>query len=141
MIEVNLTLLIQMVNFLLLVFLMNVILYRPIRRLVEQRNRFVSEQNEEISRAHAAVQEVIRQYEDRIREARSRGREKIQDLKEAAYQAEKDIIGRASREAAGQVQQVRQKVERELGAVRRELQAQIEVFSRELAQRILGRAL
>ncbi len=39
MIEINLSLLIQMANFLVFLLLMNLVLYRPIRRIVANRKR------------------------------------------------------------------------------------------------------
>ena len=46
MISINVTFFIQMANVLILLFLMNLFLYRPIRRIVAQRNQFMAEQQE-----------------------------------------------------------------------------------------------
>ena len=43
MISINVTFFIQLANVLILVFLMNLFLYRPIRQFVAQRNKFVAE--------------------------------------------------------------------------------------------------
>ncbi len=141
MINVDVTLFIQMANFLLLLVLMNLVLYRPIRRLVAQRNALVSKQREGIDKAENEAQRVMREFEERLRQARAAGREKIQELKEAAYRREKDLLSQASEEAAKEVQAVRERVQKEIGQVRSQLQAQIQEFSKEMAQRILGRSL
>lgn len=141
MINVDVTLFIQMANFLLLLVLMNLVLYRPIRRLVAQRNELFSKQREGIDRAENEAQRVMREFEERLRQARAAGREKIQELKEAAYRREKDLLSQAAEEAAKEVQAVRERVQTEIGQVRSQLQAQIQEFSKEMAQRILGRSL
>lgn len=94
MISINVTFFIQMVNVLILVFLMNLFLYRPIRRFVAQRNQFVAEQREAIEGAEAETAGAIREFDARIVEARKKGREKIQEIKTAAYEQEKDAAGR-----------------------------------------------
>ena len=53
MISINVTFFIQMANVLVLLFLMNLFLYRPIRRIVAQRNQFVAEQRQGIDQAES----------------------------------------------------------------------------------------
>ncbi|MGQ9484038.1 MAG: ATP synthase F0 subunit B [Desulfosoma sp.] len=141
MINVDVTLFIQMANFLLLLVLMNLVLYRPIRRLVAQRNELVSKQRAGIDKAESEAQRAIRQFEERLKAARAAGREKVQEMKEAAYRVEKDLLSQAAEEAAREVQVVRERIQKEIGQVRAQLQAQIQVFSKDMAQRILGRSL
>ncbi|MEJ5348879.1 MAG: hypothetical protein WHS46_09350 [Desulfosoma sp.] len=141
MINVDVTLFIQMANFLLLLVLMNLVLYRPIRRLVAQRNELVSKQRAGIDKAESEAQKALQEFEQRLRAARAAGREKVQELKEAAYRMEKDLLARAAEEAAKEVQTVRERIQTEIGQVRAQLQAQIQVFSKDMAQRILGRSL
>ncbi len=141
MINVDVTLFIQMANFLLLLVLMNLVLYRPIRRLVAQRNELVSKQRAGIDKAESEAQKALREFEERLKAARAAGREKIQELKEAAYRTEKNLLGQAAEEAAKEVQAVRERIQKEIGQVRAQLQAQIQEFSKEMAQRILGRSL
>ncbi|SMC27999.1 F-type H+-transporting ATPase subunit b [Desulfacinum hydrothermale DSM 13146] len=141
MINIDVTLLIQMANFLLLLFLMNLVLYRPIRRLVAQRNELVAQQRESIDQAHSTAEAAVKEFEDKLKAAREVGRRKVQELKDGAYQYEKELLEKANREAAQEVQAVRDKVRDEIGAVRAELERQIQDFSREMAQRILGRSL
>ena len=138
MINVDVTLFIQMVNFLLLLVLMNLVLYRPIRRLVAQRNELVSKQRAGIDKAESEAQRAIREFEERLKAARAAGREKVQEMKEAAYRVEKDLLSQAAEEAA---REVRERIQKEIGQVRAQLQAQIQVFSKDMAQRILGRSL
>lgn len=141
MINVDVTLFIQMANFLLLLVLMNLVLYRPIRRLVAQRNELVSKQRAGIDKAESEAQRAIREFEERLKAARAAGREKVQEMKEAAYRVEKDLLSQAAEEAAREVQAVRERIQKEIGQVRTQLQAQIQVFSKDMAQRILGRSL
>lgn len=141
MIDVNITLLIQMLNFLVFLFLMNLILYRPIRRVVAQRRQFMADRQEEIDRADSEALAAVQEFNARIQEARAEGRRKIQELKVAAYEQEKDLLQEASDRAAGQLQEMRAQVRKDVAAAREELSGQVRSFSVELAQKILGRSL
>ncbi|MCK8601133.1 ATP synthase F0 subunit B [Desulfoferrobacter suflitae] len=141
MINIDATLFVQMVNFFILLFAMNIILYRPIRRLVAQRNEHISEQEQQISQADAEAVAAGQEFEDRIQAARDLGRRKVQDLKDAAYQYEKDLLQKAGEQAGEKVQEMRSKVQAEIGAAREQLRSQVQAFAMDLAQKILGRSI
>lgn len=141
MINIDVTLFVQMVNFFILLFVMNIILYRPIRRLVAQRNQHVSEQERQIATANAEALAAGEEFDDQLQAARNLGRQKVQELKDAAYQHEKDLLQRAGEQAASRVQEMRGKVEKDLGSARDQLRSQIQAFAVDLAQKILGRSI
>ena len=141
MIDINITLLIQMANVLVLVFLMNLVLYRPIRKLVAQRNQFMADKQNVIDRADKESAEALREFENTIQTARVKGRQKVQEMKELAYQQEKDLLQKSAEESAKQLARIRQTIKTEIGKARKQLRAQIQAFSLDLAQKILGRSI
>jgi len=141
MILPDVTLLIQMINFFILLFLMNMILFRPIRRLVAERNRHMEDQQQGIERADAEGLAAVREFEERIQEARNAGRQRVQEMKEAAYLNEKDLLQRAGEEAAAQVQDLRARIRSDARAAREQLSSQVQAFATDLAQKILGRSI
>jgi F-type H+-transporting ATPase subunit b len=141
MISVDMTLFIQMANFFILLFVMNLILYRPIRRLVARRNQHINEQESVISQADAEALAAGEEFDDKIQAARNLGRQKVLELKEAGYQYEKDLLQRAGEQAAVKVQEMRNRVQSDIGAAREQLRSQIQSFAMDLAQKILGRSI
>lgn len=141
MINIDVTLFIQMANFIIFLYLMNVVLYRPVRQMVAKRQQLVREQQERIAAADAEALAAVQEFEERIQEARNLGRQKVQELKDAGYQHEKDLMQRAAEEAARQLQELRERIQRDIGAARDRLRAQIQAFAMDLAQKILGRSL
>jgi F-type H+-transporting ATPase subunit b len=141
MIEVNVTLFIQMANFLVLVFLMNHVLYRPIRRIVAQRREFFAERQSAIDKADADAKASAEQMNLRIQDARRQGRQGILDLKAQAYEQEKTLLQSATEDAAGQIQEMREQIKKDIEGARKKLSGQVKTFSQELAQKILGRSL
>jgi len=141
MIDINITLFIQMANVLVLVFLMNLVLYRPIRKLVAQRNQFMADKQNVIDRADKESAEALREFEGTIQTARTKGRQKVQEMKELAYQQEKDLLQKSAEESAKQLAGIRQTIKAEIGKARKQLRAHIQAFSLDLAQKILGRSI
>ena len=141
MIDINVTLFIQMANFLVFLILMNVILYRPIRAMVARRKQFVAERQGAVDKVDAEAIAAAREITTRVQEARKEGRQKIQDLKAAAYGEEKNLLEKAAESAAKQIQEMRAEVAKDIGTAREQLRAQVQSFSVELAKKILGRSL
>jgi F-type H+-transporting ATPase subunit b len=139
MISINVTFFIQMANFLILLFLMNLFLYRPIRRIVAQRNQFVAEQQQGIDQAEAEVAVAIEKFNTSINEARKKGRAQIQEIKSSAYEQEKALMQDATEKAAKQVQVTRMEIQTDIKKARKQLKGQVKTLSAELAQKILGR--
>jgi F-type H+-transporting ATPase subunit b len=141
MISINVTFFIQMANVLILVFLMNLFLYRPIRRIVAQRNQFVAEQQQGIDLAEAEVAAAIEKFNTSINEARKKGREQILEIKSSAYEQEKGMMQAAADKAAKQVQVTRMEIQSDIKKAHKQLKGQVKAFSVELAQKILGRKI
>ncbi|MDR3556118.1 MAG: ATP synthase F0 subunit B [Syntrophobacteraceae bacterium] len=139
MVEINYSLLIQMANFLVFLFLMNFVLYRPIRRIVAERKRMILERQEGIEKIEGLTSSGLSDYDSKLREARVSGAQKIQELKAAGYEQEKELVREASEKTAGKVQELRGKIQKDVAAARKDLKQQVKTFSGDLAQKILGR--
>ncbi len=63
MIDINVTLFIQMANFLVFLILMNFVLYRPIRRIVAERKKLISEKQEGIESLEAQARAALQEYD------------------------------------------------------------------------------
>ncbi len=141
MIDVNYSLIIQMVNFLVFLFLMNLVLYRPIRRIVAERKKLMAEKQGVIDTLEAQAVAAVQDYDLKLRESRREGFEKIQELKAAGDAEEKELLQQISEQAAAKLQEMRAQIKKDIDAARKELKSQIRSFSSELATKILGRKI
>ena len=141
MIDINITLLIQMANFLILLFLLNLILYRPIRRIIEKRNQVIDDFTTTIDSMTKSAQEAMNTFAQKIREARVQGAANVQMLKDEAHEAESKLIAEKNQEGQARISQVRKQLESEIQETRGKLQAQVQVFSLAVAEKILGRSI
>jgi F-type H+-transporting ATPase subunit b len=141
MININITLLVQMANFLILLFLLNLVLYRPIRRIIQQRNQIIDNFTTTISSMTKSAQDAMDTFAQKIREARGQGAANVQMLKDEAHEAEAKLIAEKHQEAQTRIGQVRKQLESEIQETRGKLQAQVQAFSLAVAEKILGRSI
>lgn len=141
MIDINVTLLVQMANFLILLFVLNLVLYRPIRRIIQKRNQVVDDFTTTIDSMTKSAQEAMNTFAQEIREARVQGAASVQMLKDEAHEAESKVIAEKNQEAQARISQVRKQLQSEIQETRGKLQAQVQAFSLAVAEKILGRSI
>jgi F-type H+-transporting ATPase subunit b len=141
MIDINITLLIQMANFLILLFLLNLVLYRPIRRIIQKRGQVIDEFTTTIDSMTKSAQEAMNTFAQKIREARVQGAAHVQTLKDEAHETESKLVAEKNQEAQARISQIRKQLESEIQETRGKLQAQVQAFSLAVAEKILGRSI
>ena len=135
------TLLIQMINFLFLLFLLNLILFRPIRNIIKERNQIIDNFNSDITSLSDQAQEAVDRFEQKVMEARKAGMAKVQSMKDEGEEAEVQLIASTTQEVQTKVEEARERVASEITEARTQLQAQVKAFSVEVTEKILGRSI
>lgn len=135
------TLFIQMVNFLVLLFFLNLILFRPIRKIIQKRNQIMDDFNNDITSMSDRAQESMNQFEQKILGARQEGIARIQSMKDEGEEAEARLIAATNQEVQGKIEAAREKVASEIQGARTQLQEQVQSFSVALTEKILGRSI
>ena len=141
MINIDGSLFIQIANFLILIIALNYLLYRPLRAVLQQRREKFVGYETDISDLAGRAEGRIREIEARLAEARLDGFNKKDELKGSGLDEEKRIIAQASSDADLKIQGIKDQIKSEITMARDTLHAEIEGFSVELAQKILGRSL
>ena len=141
MISLDSTIFIQIVNFLLLIVILNILLYKPILSIIDQRKKRLEASDDEIKGLNATVDQKAAEYEEKLRQAKQKAlEEKNGILKEAADQA-KEIIEARRNKIPAMMSEFQDRVTREVNGARTILKNQSEKISREIAEKVLGRSL
>ncbi|MCG8470251.1 MAG: ATPase [Desulfobacterales bacterium] len=141
MVSVDFSVLVQIVNFILLVLILNIVLYKPIRGILSRRRETIDELNQSIDLSGESVREVEETFAAGIKEARSQGVELKDALIDEASQEEKRIVGEITSRAQEDLVAVREKISQEVVAVRESLKSEVDDFAQAIGEKILGRAL
>lgn len=141
MINLDLAFAVQVVNFGLLVLVLNIFLYKPIRAMLAQRRQEIQSARERAVAVDDQVQAKVAQYEARLREAKAEVGAKRTELVKDAQAEEARVMDKARQEAAGSLAAIRERVAKESTAARDLLKQQAEQLSGEICEKILGRSL
>ena len=141
MVSLDYTILVQMINFLLLIFILNVLLYKPILGILDKRKKQFQDTNDEIKHLNQTVEERMAAYEQKVRLAKLDALNiKTDILKEGSDQA-KSIIEAARGEIPGIMGQFHEKMNKEVDEAKRVLADQSSKISVEIAEKLLGRSI
>lgn len=140
MLKIDHSLIIQIANFLFLLFVLNIILYRPIRRILGQRRAEMDSFENMIGDLQNKSDSYEKELEDNIAEARKTGRDTKDGLKSDGFEREKTMLQDASSTAGEKIEKARQEMERRMADVRKSLHDEVSLFSKELAEKVLGRS-
>ena len=132
---------IQIVNFLFTIWVLNVLLYRPIRKILTQRKEKVDGLELAIESSSNSVREKDGAFSAGIREARARGFKEKDALLQQAADEEKSIIADINRKAQAELAQIREQIKKDAEVARESLQSEIDDFANQISRKILGRAV
>jgi F-type H+-transporting ATPase subunit b len=137
----DLTIFIQMIIFLALIYILNLLLYKPILSIIERRKKHLAELENEIKLFNESVEKRAAEYEEKLKQAKTNASElKKEIIQEGADQA-KNIIDAVRNEIPVLMQEFQQKMDQEIQAARQTLDSQSRKLSLEIAQKVMGRAV
>jgi F-type H+-transporting ATPase subunit b len=135
----NTTLFVQIVNFLFLLFVLNIVFYRPIRRILNRRSEEVRGLHESIEDFREKSDQYVKDLEESYKGAMGEGYKEKDKLKMAGTKMEKEILQEAISSAEAKIGKAKDEIDRSMTGVRQSLEDELNSFSKELAEKILGR--
>lgn len=141
MIDIDWTLFAQIINFLLLVFLLNVVLFRPIRKALRDRQAKLLAQEAQITVLTDKGQSLEDEILEELAAARRAGAGARETLKQEGAQAEASMLDEVKRQVETEWATVEKKIKADMAKARASLKTQTQSFAQLLATKILGREL
>jgi F-type H+-transporting ATPase subunit b len=133
------SLIIQIANFLLIIWILNLILYRPIRNILRQRKEKIEGLELRIETYNEDAQKKDDAFASGIQEARTKGLKEKETLLQSAAEEEKQIIADVNSKAQAELAEIRKKIVKDAEAVSASLQEKVDEFANDICQKILGR--
>jgi F-type H+-transporting ATPase subunit b len=140
-ISIDWTLGLQFINFVVLMLALNVILYRPLRRVMQQRKETVDGSYRKAKSLEGAIDEKMAHYQEQLQQAKLKGNQEKNELRSQAHAEEGAILSAARATATDYMDSIKVKVASEADRARQALQAETEALAGQIASKVLGRGL
>ena len=135
------TLFIQIANFLFLIFLLNIIAYRPIRSILDKRKEEMASDVDITHEWEEKSKKYSEELETNISATRKEAQKEKDTLKGQGTEQEREMLREAYSSIEENIQKARLEIQERLHQVSRTLHGEMEGFSQELAEKILGRGI
>jgi F-type H+-transporting ATPase subunit b len=141
MIDINVSVLYQLANFIVLLIVLNYILFRPIRQIMLDREQGISSALGEAKSAQDRMQNLLEQYNASLAEAKQKAAATFNAIYQQGLDAQRDMIAAERTKAGEMLDKARADVAAAAESARGELRSEAERLSQEITSKLLGRAV
>jgi F-type H+-transporting ATPase subunit b len=141
MIELNLTLIIQLAIVLSLMAIFSQVVFKPFLTMVAERRDRIEGAEKRARDLQQRSEELMERYREAIAAAHVQGAAIREKIRKEGLAKEMEILQKAMEEANRLIQEMKREISDEMETARASLQLQSQSLSREIAEKILGRGL
>jgi len=141
MIDLDWTLIAQIINVLVLVYLLNLVLFRPIRKTLKDRQARLLADAAALAALAEQSQGIAGEIQENLAAARRQGLGEKDALRQEGSQAEASLLEKVKEEVDAEWTRVEKKIKADVDKARKSLKGQAQSFAQVMASKILGREL
>ena len=134
------TIFIQGLNFIVMIFLLNIVLLRPIREIIKKRKGLMSDQLEKIEGFNSSAEKKVADYEAQLIEARKEAGEIRNAAKDQGVAEEQAMLAEAGKEASSLIKANRAEIQSEVKTAMEQLTKDVYDYAEKATGKILGQA-
>jgi F-type H+-transporting ATPase subunit b len=138
MFDFNATLPLMAVQFLLLVVILNVVFYKPLTKVLTDREDFIRARNTNAQEALAKSKKLAEQYEQELADTRRQAQAVITAAQADAQKIAKEQITSAQSEVQAQLLQLQSELDQQKQSALQALEAQVSSLSQQMLSKLVG---
>jgi F-type H+-transporting ATPase subunit b len=137
-VDLDITVLGQVVLFLVLLVVLKPLLFEPMLKLFEEREKRIEGAKLQARKMDEASAGALTKYEAEMHQARAAGNAEREKLRLLGTKEENEILGKVRASTSATLDEGRKRLATEVGDVRRALRTESTSLGRQLAARVLG---
>ncbi len=141
MIDINISLLYQLINFIVLVIALNFILFKPIRQIMQEREQGISSALEDAKAAQNRMQSLLENYNASLAESKQKATSAYNAIYQQGLDAQRDMISAERTKAGEMLDKARAEIAAAANSARADLKKEAERLSQDITSKLLGRAV
>lgn len=138
--DINATLPLMAVQFLILMAVLNVLFYKPLGQAIDERDAYVRGAKTSAEERLAKAEKLAEEYEQSLADTRKQARSVIEQAQAEAQKVATEKQNAAQQEAASQRESVQKDLDAQKAAAMDKLEQQVESLSNQILGKLLGSA-
>ncbi|MDJ0623662.1 MAG: ATP synthase F0 subunit B [Desulfocapsaceae bacterium] len=141
MITMDITLVIQMINIIILMFLLNKVLYKPVLGILRERSKKMKGTQEEIERFDKDARLRQEEVDKKMAQASSKAKAALDSARTEAAAAGNEKLAAIKAEVDADREKKMSELKSQIDSAGKSLQESLDTFAGDMAGKILGRSL
>ncbi|HDQ41053.1 MAG TPA: hypothetical protein ENN39_08520 [Desulfonatronum sp.] len=141
MIDLNISALIQIINFFIVLAVLNAILYRPIRAVIRKRGQRMEAQLVDIENFTAQAEQKMASYNSALSVAQQKGAEIRAQLKAEGYQEEAAMLEDMNKQASQELKSAREDAASQVRSSLDSLKGKVDGYAQKVTEKVVGWAM
>lgn len=137
MFDFDATLPLMAVQFMLLVVLLNIVFFKPLTKVLEERSEVIRASQSGAKEGLEKIQAITAQYEKELADSRRQYQAILDQAKAEAQKIADDEVAAAQAEAIAQREQAQRELDQQKSAAMATLEQQVDSLSREILDKVL----
>ena len=139
LLSVNYTVFIQIVIFLIAIFILNKLVFKPFLNLVDRRDMLTRGAIEEAHELEDKVKSIIEEYDQKLSEARVLAIEERNKLVLEGQAVATEILGKAREETGALLEDAKAKLEADTKEIKNNIKGDIDGLASDIASKVLSK--
>ena len=128
-------------SILLLIYILNRTLFKPINQVLEERDRLGAGRIGEARRMLGVYDERLKKYESRLREARGEAYQRLEAERREATLERQRMIGEVKAEMTAQIDAAKQEIDKQAAGAKQSLEKEARAMATTISSQILRRSV
>ncbi len=141
LISINETMIVQLVSFLIFLFIINRVMFRPLRGVMGEREQFVEGIKSEISDAESEMEKINSLLKKQESATRQQAFDMRKELEDAGSQQASVIFAAARKEVMDLKERTEEEIEVQISEARKKLKEESEALALRIMEKILERRI
>ncbi len=141
MVTIDITMVIQMINMVVLMFLLNGVLYKPIKKILEERSEKMQGMQNDVAKFEENARLRQEEVDAKMSKASSKAKAALDAARAEAQAAGDEKMASIKAEVDDFKAKQLAEISTQIGSAQQELKANLDGFAKDMASKILGRAI
>jgi F-type H+-transporting ATPase subunit b len=138
MLDINMWFFVLVLNFLALLFILNIVLFKPLLKIFKEREDTVKGSLDAAKDMSNRREETIARMNKELAETRNKAKDVFEALKAEGLQNQKEVLSKAEAEASQVLEKAKADLKAEAEKARTTLRADVDKFSDEIVRKLVG---
>lgn len=138
MLELNKWFFVLLANFLVLLYVLNIILFKPFMKLFDDRKNSIQGALEAARDMQAKREEALLQMDNELKAAREKAKQLYEGMVKDGVARQKEMLDSANKEAHRLIDDARLELKSETEKARQKLRSNVSRFSDEIVRKLIG---